>query len=177
MTDDGDDLAPVIKIRPGLDLKDADRGLTTAIAEKRSWCAHDRTRLDQECRRVFCCDCEREVPAFDALWNIAKDWERHIMWREEAVRRLRVADQAAADAERVERNAKSRARAALKRERDSEAVALLRRVLQLVRYQPSRGVMLDVKDFLEGPAEEVEVLVGPEPCAAASIGGAWEMLG
>jgi hypothetical protein len=103
--------ARVIEIRSGMDIQDEDRPFVTA--DRPPFCTHKRTRLDAEAQRVYCRDCSREVPAFVVLQGFAREPERYIDHRKEAIRRAKVAEGNLAELERIEANAKARVRRAV----------------------------------------------------------------
>lgn len=146
---DGDDLAPVVQLRPGQDVEDDARPLATGPRPKPT-CWHHRTELDGEARRVHCRDCGREVPAFDVLSDLARDWERYIHGRKEAERRCKVVEALLSDLLRDERNAKARRRSWKRHE--PEAVRHLRAVMELLtRYRPpSHPATVAAQAFLDG---------------------------
>lgn len=92
----------------------ADEQRPVAKDPREPWCSHKRVRLS-EARRVYCRDCKREVPAFDVLEDLAHDWERYMHTREDAQKRSKTAQANLIELLRLERNAKSRVRSALKR--------------------------------------------------------------
>lgn len=148
MSDDNED-AVVIPLRPGQDATDDDRPLSSAPREP--FCAHRRTELRNSERRVYCRACGREVPAFDVLSDLCRDWERFIEGRQEAERRRAVALANLEDLLRDERNAKGRIRNA-RRRADGEAVALLRALLGAYqRGERNRTLKLlaDIRTFLD----------------------------
>lgn len=105
-----DDVAEVIVLHKGAEQIDHERPLATA--PRQPFCAHRRTELGAEARRVVCRDCGREVAAFDILHDMARDTERYIEHRREA---HRLAGRALEELDRVRRlesNAKARVRTA-----------------------------------------------------------------
>jgi hypothetical protein len=135
-------LAPVVRIRPGVDLTDEERPLARKPRKPDElYCRHWRLELDHEQELVFCRDCGRQVPAFHALEELHRHWDRFIMGRQEAERRMEVARMNLADLERREANAKARIRNA-ERRGDPEVVKALRDLVRLAK-QRGRGAYSD----------------------------------
>lgn len=144
--DDEDDGAEVIVLRPGAEVEDEQRPLATSERpEDRPWCMHRLTRLDTEARRAYCRECGREVPLFDVLHALARDWERYIEGRMMALRRRNVVEESLRDLERQEANAKARIRNA-KRRADPEERALLRRICSAYRGMQRKYLAAAVRD-------------------------------
>lgn len=93
----------------------ADDARPVARMPRESYCRHRRVRLAGESRRVYCRDCEREVPAFDVLDDLAFDWETYMHTREDAQKRAKTATENLTELLRLERNAKGRLKNATKR--------------------------------------------------------------
>lgn len=74
------------------------------------FCLHRRLELDEEARRVYCSDCEAEIPAFDALVKFSREFERWVIARDRARAEAVRASERLADLKRQERNAKARLR-------------------------------------------------------------------
>lgn len=107
MSDD----AEVIPLRP--ELAEGDAPVRTR--PRPPFCAHRSTELDVEARRVYCRTCGREVPAFDAMLELAREFERWLEQRDAAKREARRYQAELEDVKRELRNAKSRRRAQRKR--------------------------------------------------------------
>lgn len=75
-----------------------------------SYCLHRHVRLHHESRRVYCDDCDREVPAFDQLTAFVAEWERYAQHRDRARTDAKRAQERLDDLKRQEGNAKSRLR-------------------------------------------------------------------
>lgn len=148
MSEPPEDYAPVIELRPGQDADDDARPLATSPRPD-TWCQHRRTELNGESRRVFCRDCGREVPAFDVLQDLCRDWERYIEGRREAKRRCDVAEGNLEAMLRDERNAKARRRNW--RRQEPEAMRHLRELAGLCRQLAGRGhpAALAALEFLD----------------------------
>lgn len=85
-------------------------------------CRHRHVELDPDARRVYCRDCEQEVPAFDALMMFSGEgFDRWKQTREHLQRDVQRLRGQLEQAERDERNTKARARNAKKRLEDLEA--------------------------------------------------------
>lgn len=158
MSDNNDEgvYAEVIPLRPQYDSHDSHDGqrpLATGPRPK-EWCQHRQTILTAESRRVHCADCKREVPAFDALMDLAQDWERLIEWRKVAAKRRKQAEAELAEITRELRNAKNRRRNARKRE--PEAIQMLRKVADLTRARPAHGVIAEVHAYLKALDEAAD---------------------
>lgn len=78
--------------------------------DPKGYCRHRRVRLDEEARRIFCRDCDREVDAFSVILSWANDWARITRWRQEAERRRTRAGERLDELLRLERNARVRLR-------------------------------------------------------------------
>lgn len=156
MTED-EEFAPVIALRPAQGDEDADRPL--ASRPRPSWCHHTKFWLDREAQRAYCRDCGREVPAFDVLVDLCRDWERFAEGRREARRRMTVAHESLEILLRDERNAKSRRRTWKRQEPD--AVRHLRAVVEWVTQyrEPQNPALLAAVEFLRG--EQHDVVAGP----------------
>lgn len=162
-----DELGQVIELRPGVDLDDEKRALhRRRRPPDAKWCLHGTYMLDEETQRAYCRKCEREVPLFDVLDELAHSMERFIMWRQEAQHRAKVAGENAKELERVEQNAKARLRRLRKLGATvefEELQATARRALraypgkQLVCYAADEGTMLEVRRHLRGS----EVVIDP----------------
>lgn len=173
MTDEEDPGAEVIVLRPGADVEDDARPLATG--ERPGFCLHRLTRLEQEARRVYCRECGREVPAFDVLWDLAREWERYIEGRLMAKRRLASVEERLADLERAERNAKNRRRTWLRRE-PSEALRLLRRIAD--RYgHSSIGELVEARAYVEHLDAETPVMMEVERAREELIARLWQCPG
>lgn len=161
MTDEPEEppLAPVVRIRPGVDLTDEERPLAARKRDpaEEPYCRHWRLETHEESRRVYCRDCGREVPAFDALEEIRRHWDRYITGRTEAERRMRIARENLAELLRAEANAKARIRAARKRG-DPEVVKALRELVRLVKSdRRRRGIYDSAADEWAGALRDAEL--------------------
>lgn len=138
-------LAPVVRIRAGVDLTDEEPPLAEHRRDpgEEPFCNHWRLETHRESRRVYCRDCKREVPAFDALEEIRRHWDRFIIARNEAERRAGVARANLEELLRAEANAKARIRNARKRG-DPEIVQALRDLVRLVKSDRRRRGVYDV---------------------------------
>ena len=115
MSDD-EQLAEVVRIRPGVDIDDEQRMLRIKPRDfEQRFCQHHRTELVRETERAYCVDCGQEVPLFKLLQMLAQSVDKWIAYRQEAARRAKVAQANLADLLRRESNAKARVRSAVKR--------------------------------------------------------------
>jgi hypothetical protein len=108
----GDD-GNIVQLYPTKDQADESAPVKSREGDpKQRYCRHHHVELDREARRVYCRACSVEVPAFDFLEELSRDFSRHVTAREEAERRATVARENLDELLREERNAKSRLRAA-----------------------------------------------------------------
>lgn len=102
--------AQIIQLRPGLEELERD-ALIREKEKERRYCPHKRIELDDEVRRVYCRDCSEEVPAFDALENFRRRFDRYVSLLREAKAEAAYRKRVVEELKREERNAKSRLRA------------------------------------------------------------------
>jgi hypothetical protein len=76
------------------------------------FCRHKSLELDTEARRVYCVDCDQEVPAFDALLNFERYYDRYVSTCRRAQREAEAAEERLEELKREERNTKARIRRA-----------------------------------------------------------------
>ena len=87
-----DQLAEVVRIRPGVDIDDEQRMLRIKPRDfEQRFCQHHRTELVRETERAYCVDCGQEVPLFELLQMLAQSVDKWIAYRQEAERRAKVA--------------------------------------------------------------------------------------
>lgn len=135
-----------------------ERPLDRRPRDAEPYCQHWRLSLDHDVERVYCRDCKREVPAFKALEELARHWDRFIVGRKEAERRMLIARENLAELLRAEANAKARTRAARKRG-DPEVVKALRELVRIVK-RDRRGA--GPADHRAANAEAYEALQAAE---------------
>lgn len=92
---------------------DDDRMLHTRGHQR--WCLCRRFELDLGTQRVFCKDCGREVPAFEALADVARRHEALIWERKRCESEAKRVAELLATVRRLEHNAKARLRNAVGR--------------------------------------------------------------
>lgn len=102
--DDGE--AEIVSLFP--EAEEGDEPLTKR--PKQGFCWHRKFSLDGEAQRVYCRDCGREVPAFEALDTFAKEYQRHIDHRERAKREANSEQEKLEDVKRQVRNEKAKLR-------------------------------------------------------------------
>jgi FtsZ-binding cell division protein ZapB len=86
----------------------------------RKFCRCVRFELDEGDRRVYCRDCGKEKPAFDALMVFRHEFEKWKETRDRAKSEAKGAQARVEELKREERNIKARLRTAKKRERELE---------------------------------------------------------
>ena len=101
-----DDFADVVPIHPDRDLEDDDAPVHRG--DRPPFCMHRKVRLDEQARRLYCRECDQEVPAFDFVKTLASDWDRYVRHRKEAQRRAEAAHIRLDEILRLERNARAR---------------------------------------------------------------------
>jgi hypothetical protein len=112
------ELAAVVELFPGIAEEERlgdERPLTTDHPDReRMLCRHRLTRLDTQARRVYCRECDVEVPAFDVLEYLSRDTEHYLrVWRQ-ARNEAKHAEERLAGLDRREKNTKARIRRAQK---------------------------------------------------------------
>lgn len=108
MTDGGD----LVELFAGAEKVDHEAPVRDREEELTGYCSHQRVELDSKARRVYCRDCEVEVPAFDYLRTLSSEFERYIGARKSAVALTESAKERLRDLERREGNCKGRLRTA-----------------------------------------------------------------
>jgi hypothetical protein len=119
---DAPDDAEVIALRPGIEKLELDAPLRTKDPRhdpgKRYCMSHERrVELDVRARRVYCRDCGEEVPAFDYIERLARDFERYLSRMKEARRETEYREKKVEDLKREEANARARIRRLIEKER------------------------------------------------------------
>lgn len=100
----------IVQLFPGTEKAEHEAPLRTK--ERPPFCegSHKRLELDTEARRIYCKDCGREIPAFDALLDLIRYWERYLLAIKEAKRSAAHHQERLDEVKRKERNAKARVR-------------------------------------------------------------------
>jgi hypothetical protein len=105
MSEDGGEVRPLFPA-------EGDDAAPVRSLPRPPYCGHRRFELDREARRVYCRDCGREVPAFEALELFSHEYDRWAQTRNRAEREARLAEARLEELARRERNAKARVRRA-----------------------------------------------------------------
>lgn len=111
--------ADIIPLRPSREAIENDAPLRSK--EARSYCRHRRFEMDEDARRVYCRDCEEEVPAFDVLEIYRREFDMWMRRLKEARREAKLREENLAEIMRQEANAKSRLRRAEAKAKNSLA--------------------------------------------------------
>lgn len=119
MIDDGDE-AEVISLRPGIEKIELDAPMRTKERKPgEPYCFNHerRVELDVSARRVYCRDCGEEVPAFDYIERLARDFERYLYRMKEAAREAKRREARVEELKRDEANTRARIRRLIEKER------------------------------------------------------------
>lgn len=111
--------ATVVELKPRT--ADDDAPVRARPRERRpKFCRCVRFELDEGERRVYCRDCGKEKPAFDALMVLRHEFEKWKETRDRAKGEAKAAQERVEELKREERNTKGRLRTAKARERELE---------------------------------------------------------
>jgi hypothetical protein len=114
--------------------EDDDRMLTRVPGRKH--CLHRQYLIDETQLKVFCKECEAEIPVFDAMLDLCRRVERWMWERQQHERAARESAKTAEECKRIERNAKARLRRAMGAVPDCSCDAGLRqRIARAIGWQ------------------------------------------